>query len=128
MKYLTTWLLLVSIVIAESHSYIPEKYADLKQNWIYSVDWTISVQWNVKYLADQINAILYFVAMFYYNRNRINRATVVTFVLLCVLDLLMYLHNAKSLNYGSVYVWTFGLWAVIYYLQNKKHGKRYEKL
>lgn len=130
MKYLTTWLLLASIVIAESHTYIPEKYATLKQNWIYSVDWTIELRWNVKYLSDQINAILYFLAMFFYNKNTINKATVMTFIFLCCIDLVMYVHNAKTLYYGSAYVWTLGIWALVYYLLTKKykHGKRKQTL
>ena len=31
-RYATTWILILSIVIAESHSYIPEKYASKKEN------------------------------------------------------------------------------------------------
>lgn len=125
MKYLTTWLLLASIVIAESHTYIPEKYAKLKQNWIYSVDWTMEVQWNVKMLGDEINAILYAFAMLCYIPNRVNKAMVITFIFYCCVDLFMHLHNAKTLHYGSVYVWTLGIWTLVYYLltKNARHGK-----
>lgn len=114
-KYATTWLLIASIVIAEAHSYLPYEYAMKKENWIYSVDRTMEIQWNVKYLADQVNAVLYFVAMFFYNRNKVNKTTVLTFIILCIIDLGMYLHNYKTLHYGSVYVWTLGVWTVIYY-------------
>lgn len=127
-KYATTWLLILSIVIAESHSYIPEKYASKKQNWIYSIDWTMEVQWNVKYLSSEINAIIYFLAMFFYDRNKYNKATVVTFIFLCCIDLIMYLHNGKTLHYGSVYIWSLGIWAISYYIlyrkcKKLKHGK-----
>lgn len=119
-KYATTWLLILSIVIAESHSYIPEKYANKKENWIYSIDWTMEVSWNVKLLSHEVNGILYFLAMFFYNRNRVNKATVVTFIFSCCIDLIMYLHNGKTLYYGSVYVWTLGIWAVAFYaIRNK---------
>jgi hypothetical protein len=118
-KYLTTWLVLLSIVIAESHTYIPEKYAILKQNWIHTIDWTMTVRWNVKMLADEINAILYGFAMLCYNRNRINKATVITFIVLCCVDLPMYLHNGNTLYYGSVYAWLLGIWTLAYYLLTK---------
>lgn len=114
-KYGTTLILILSIVIAESYSYAG-KYAMVKQNWIYSVDRTMELQWNLKYAADQVNAILYFIAMFLYNKNRINKTTVVTFIILCFIDLVMYFHNFKTLHYGSVYVWTFIIWVILYYL------------
>lgn len=125
-KYATTWLLILSIIIAESHSYIseipffPKDFATRKQNWIWTIDWTMEVQWNVKFLADEINAILYFLAMFFYDRNNYNKATVVTFIFLCCIDLIMYLHNGKTLYYGSVYVWTLGIWAISFYTIRKK--------
>lgn len=119
-RYATTWLLILSIVIAESHSYIPEKYASKEQNWIRTINWTMTVSWNVKFLANEINAILYFLAMFFYNKNKYNKATVVTFIFLCCIDLIMYLHNGKTLYYGSVYIWTLGIWAVTFYaIRNK---------
>lgn len=114
-RYLTTWLLIFSIVIAESHSYLPERYALKKENWILTVDRTMEVRWNVKYLSDQTNAILYFLAMFFYNRNKVNKTTVLTFIILCLIDLVMYVHNFKTLHYGSVYVWSLGVWAVVFY-------------
>lgn len=113
-RYATTWILVISIAIAESHSYVPERYATEKQNWIYSIDRTMEIQWNVKYLSDQINAILYFLAMFFYNGNRVNRTTVVTFIILSIIELGMYFHNYKTLHYGSVYVWTLGIWFALY--------------
>lgn len=113
-RYATTWILVISIAIAESHSYVPQRYATKKQNWIYSIDRSMEIQWNVKFLSDQINAILFFLAMFFYNRNRVNRTTVVTFIILSIIELGMYFHNYKTLHYGSVYVWTLGIWFALY--------------
>ena len=113
-KYITTWLLILSIFIAESHSYTG-KYALLKQNWIWTIDRTMELQWNLKYLADQINAIIYFFAMYFYIPNRINRTTVISFIILCFVDLLMYFHNYKTLYYGSVYVWVTMVWVLLFY-------------
>lgn len=124
-KYATTWLLILSIVIAESHSYIseipylPKDFATRKQNWILTVDRTMEVQWNVKFLSDEINAVLYFLAMFFYNRNKYNKATVVAFIFLCFVDLIMYFHNYKTLHYGSVYIWGLGIWAATFYTIRK---------
>lgn len=114
-KYATTWLLIVSIIIAESWSYLPTKYAIVKQNWIWTIDRAMELQWNVKYLSLEVNAILYFFAMFFYNRNRVNKATVITFIALCFIDLGMYIHNYKTLHYGSVYVWVAGIWFFVFY-------------
>lgn len=119
-KYATTWILILSIVIAESHTYIPIEYAMRKENWILTVDVPMPVSWNVKYLSDEITAILYFVAMLFYNGNRVNRTTVITFIIFCVIDLGMYLHNYKTLHYGSVYVWMIGIWAFVFYMQSRK--------
>lgn len=114
-KYATTWLIILSIIIAESHSYIPERYATMKQNWILTVDRTMEVQWNVKYLSDQINVILFFLAMLFYNRNWWNKTSVITFIALCFIDLGMYFHNYKTLHYGSVYVWGAGIWVLVFF-------------
>lgn len=116
-KYLTTWLLVLSIVISESHSYVPDKYAEKKGNWIYSIDRPMELQWNIKFLSDEINMILYGVAMFFFKRNRINETTVITFIFLCCIGLGMYFHNFKTLHYGSVYVWTLGIWFVVHIRQ-----------
>lgn len=115
MKYATTWILILSIVIAESHSYLPSEYAIRKENWILTIDRTMEIQWNVKFLSDQVNFILYFLAMLFYNRNRVNKATVITFIILSVIELGMYFHNYKTLHYGSVYVWSLGIWLLVFY-------------
>lgn len=116
-KYATTWILILSIVIAESHSYLPDEYAMKKENWILTVDVSMPVSWNVKFLSDEITAILYFVAMLFYNGNKVNKTTVITFIILCVIDLVMYVHNYKTLHYGSVYVWLLGVWVLVFYRQ-----------
>lgn len=112
-RYATTWLLLASIVIAESHSYVGE-YGETHANWILTVDRTMPIKWNIKYLSDEINAIIYFVAMLLYIPNRVNKTTVITFIILCVIDLVMYFHNYKTLFYGSVYVWSAGIWMLVF--------------
>lgn len=113
-RYATTIILIISIVIAEAHSFVPDEYATKKQNWIYSIDRTMEIQWNVKFLGDQINLILYSLALFFYNRNKVNRTTVVAFICFSVIELGMYFHNYKTLNYGSVYVWTLVIWLLVY--------------
>lgn len=112
-KYATTWLLLISIFIAEAHSYVG-RCATVVQNWIYAVERPMEIQWNIKYASDQVNAIIYFVAMLLYLPNRINRTTVITFIILCIVDAAMYFHNFKTLYYGSVYLWTIILWLFLY--------------
>lgn len=113
-KYLTTWLLVLSIFIAESHSYTG-RYAMLQQNWVLTIDRTQELQWNVKDLSDEINAIIYFFAMYFYLPNRVNKTTAISFIILCVVDLAMWVHNYKTLHYGSVYVWVIVLWGLIFF-------------
>lgn len=113
-KYATTWILILSIIIAESYSFIPNEVAMRRENWIWTIDRTMEVSWNVKLLSDEINAILYFVAMLFYNSNRVNKTTVIAFIILCVIDLGMYIHNYKTLHYGSVYILALGIWLMIY--------------
>lgn len=123
MKIASTLIILVSIVIAEAHSYIPEPYASKVENWIRTVDWPMEVWWNAKMLGDEINSILYAFAMFLFIPNRVNKSTAVAFIFLCCVDLIMYLHNAKTLHYGSVYIWALGIWTLAYYLLTKKMQK-----
>lgn len=112
-KHITTWLLILSIFIAESHSYVGAAGEEIK-NWGWTVKWNIPLKWHIKYLADEINAIIYFVAMLFYTPNRVNKTTVITFIILCIVDLIMYFHNYKTLHYGSVYVWSTILWGFVY--------------
>ncbi len=118
-RYATTLLLILSIFIAESHSYTG-KYATLEQNWVMTLDRTQELQWNIKDVSDEINAIIYFFAMFFYMPNRVNKTTVISFIALCFVDLLMWFHNYKTLNYGSVYVWIIVVWGVIFFREEVK--------
>lgn len=118
-KYATTLLLVLSVFIAESHSYLGS-FSEIRQNWIFTLDRTMEMQWNVKHLSDQVNAIIYFFAMYFYMPNRRNKTTVLSFIILCFVDLLMYFHNYKTLYYGSVYVWISLLWLFIYYKDTVK--------
>lgn len=119
-KYLTTILLILSIFIAESHSYLG-RYSAVKQNWILALDRTMELSWNVKLLSDQINAVIYFFAMYFYIPNKVNKTTVTAFIILCFIDMAMYFHNYKTLNYGSVYVWVVITWVCIFYIEVIKH-------
>lgn len=119
-KHLTPILLILSIFIAESHSYLG-KYSGVRQNWILTLDRTMELQWNVKYLSDQINAVIYFFAMYFYIPNKINKTTVTAFIILCFIDIGMYFHNFKTLNYGSVYVWGVIVWVSLFFREEIKH-------
>lgn len=116
--------MVLSVVIAETHSYIPKEDAERKMNWVYSIDRTMELQWNVKFVSDQIVQIAYFLAMVFYRRNKINETTVITFIILCCIDLGMWFHNFKTLHYGSVYVWTLGIWFVVYGRQSIRKAVR----
>lgn len=114
MRYSTTWILIFSIFVAESHSCLGSK-GSVEYNWGWTVNWTMEMQWYVKYLSEEVNSILYFTAMFLYAPNKINQTTVLSFIILCFADLFMWIHNFKTLSYGSVYVWLIVVWGLLFY-------------
>lgn len=82
------------------------------------------VQWNVKYVTDELWFILMALAILYYVPNRVNRTTVKAYLVFCVLDLVMYFYNYKQEGYGWVYVALLITWITVY---NKKEVVWLEK-
>lgn len=89
----------------------------------------MTVQWNIKCAADQLNYILYFVAFLLYGKyhNNVNKSTAVTFICFMVLDAAMHFLNYKTFYYWVVYFLLAPIWSIVYYkLLNIDKQKRYE--
>lgn len=102
-QYLTTILLTASVLIGEVHTFW-EKLPVKQQNWILTIDRTMAVQWNVKFVSLQVNYILIAVALMYYHKNRLNVTAAAVFVLFQVADFLLYFYNYKTAGYGFIYI------------------------
>lgn len=72
------------------------------------------VQWNIKYITDELWFILMAIAILFYIPNRINKATVKAYLVFCVLDLVMYFYNYKQEGYEWMYMILLVSWVWIY--------------
>jgi len=129
-KYLTSILLWFSLLLSELHTFW-ENASKEKVNWIIGKFRPMTIQWNIKMVTDQLWYILIFVAMLYYERNRINKTTVLTFICFSVIDTAMYFINYKTYQYSIVYFILVILWILFYRAQGKKKERSsylYEQL
>lgn len=115
MRYATTWILLLTIVLGEVHTFWERQEPEV-ENWIIARYVPMTIQWNVKIAIDQLNYILYFVAAFYYGRypNRFNKITIKTFIWFMAIDMGMHFYNYKTFNYGYVYFILALIWLTLY--------------
>jgi hypothetical protein len=118
-KYATTLILALTIFIGELHTFW-ERSSYEAVNWIWKRSTPMALQWNIKFVALQVNYVLWFIAAYYYGKypNRGNKTTVITFIWLAVLDMGMYFYNYKTQYFGSVYLWLVVIWLLTYYWKN----------
>lgn len=112
-KYLTTILLCLTLPLTEVHNYWAG--TDENQNWIIAVPTFMPVRWNIRFAADQLIVIIYFLAWLLYYANKVNKTTVLAFFWLAVFDTFLYFWNYKTQGYGSIYLWFAGFWLLCYY-------------
>ena len=117
-RFLTTIILVITLPLGELHSYLAK---DTRvQNWIITVRRPMLVSWNIKFVEMEVVTILYFLAWLFYLKNRINKTTVVTFLILSIIDVGFYFYNYKLGGFGSVYLWFALIWLIIYYRHSIK--------
>lgn len=112
-KYATSLILWATIIIGEVHCLfagIPGAY-----NWIWRRNYPLTVQWNVWFVAKDINYILLLVAAGYWQRNRINILTLRVFTYFALIDFILYFYNYKTYEYGKVYLWMAAAWLLMYH-------------
>ncbi len=115
-KYRTTLLIWASLLVSELHSLWEN--CKVNQNWIFKERVVMSVQWNVKNVTDEIWFIMMALAILVYEKNRINRTTVLAYTAFCIIDMFMYFYNYKREGYGAVYTFLLIAWILIY-----NHGR-----
>lgn len=112
-KYLTSFLIALSFVVAELHCFwINDTRV---QNWILQRPTPMTIGWNVKHASDQLIWILVALSLLFYRPNRHNRTTVKVFVLWTIFDTCVYFVNFKTAGYGAMYLWLIAAWVIIFY-------------
>lgn len=115
-SYATSLILASTLLIGEIHTFW-EKAPVRYENWIIHAYKPMTVQWNVKFVGEEVNWILFMVAMWYFGRypNRVNKITVRVFIAVAIVDLGLYFWNFKTVDYHYVYFCMVIVWAVMYW-------------
>lgn len=77
------------------------------------------IQWNVKFLSAQVTTIFYFLAWIFYinNKNIVNNTTIKCFLVLAIIDTLVYFYNYKMYGFASMYFLAIIIWLLIYMIE-----------
>lgn len=124
-KYLTTILLAFTLPLGEIHTFWERNTT--VQNWIIARNVPMLIHWNVKLFTDQLLFIIIFVAAYFYDRNRINKATIQTFICFSILDSILYFYNYKTYGYGYVYILLPFIWITFYKWEQCNNLHRFGK-
>lgn len=117
-RYLSTLLLASTLIIGEIHV-LWEGGAARVQNWIWRVPVPMPLQWNIKYVCDQVNWIIVAIAIYKYTPSRVNKSAAATYIMFQITDTLLYFYNYKTYGYGWVYLWLI-LFGTVFYHWNCK--------
>jgi hypothetical protein len=113
MRYATTLLIWASLIVNEVHTFFEN--IDKEASWILTKDVPMLIQWNVKFIGDEVSGLLIALALLLYKKNRINDTTVKVFVAYWIIDLLLYFYDYKQPDsYKWVYLVILILWVLIY--------------
>lgn len=110
--YKTTLFIWFSLIVGEAHTFFENSKASA--NWIFNNYVYIPIQWNVKYAGNEIQNVLIALAFLFYRDNKVNKATIKTFLFYYILDLLFYFYNYKRDGYGVVYTLLLIFWIYTY--------------
>lgn len=102
-EVLTSLILFATIFVGELHNFWAGN--ETVQNWILFRPTPMPIEWNVKYLIQEVLPIMYFLAWIFYKDNPVNNAVIKSFLFLSVIDLAVYLVNFKTGEFGSIYFW-----------------------
>jgi hypothetical protein len=120
-QYYTTLLIWFSLLTSEVHTIW--EGSKVNANWILTKNVPMNLQWNIKYLTDEIWFVLLAASIYYYVPNKINRTTAKAYFCFCVVDLCMYFYNFKQEGYDSIYTFLLIAWIIIYnYGGNNRKG------
>lgn len=99
-------------------------------NWIWKNPRPMPIGWAMKYTADQLNWILIALAAYFLGvyPNRVNKTSMIVFLLWCILDCFAYFYNYKQIGYFAMYFWLPVAWLLIYYWRSKYSEKLWQIL
>lgn len=115
-KYATSLILWASLLISELHTLFGSQLT----NWILAKRVDMPLNWNIKYATDELWFVMMGFAILFYTPNRINRASVISYIVFCIIDLLMYFVNYKTEGYGAIYTALLITWIIVY-----NHGSKH---
>lgn len=75
----------------------------------------MSLQWNVWFVAKDLNFLLLLIAIRYWQPNKHNIITLRVFTYFAVIDFFLYFYNHKTYEYGKVYLWMASAWFLLFY-------------
>lgn len=118
MRYKTTILIWASLIVNEAHTFFEN--VTKEANWILTKKVPMLIQWNVKFVGEEVSGLLIALALLLYSKNKINDTTVKVFVLYWVMDLILYFYDYKGRDsYKWVYLVILISWILIY-----NHGSK----
>jgi len=115
-RYATTLIIWASLLLSELHTFWEN--STQTANWILTKRVEMVMQWNVKYATDEAWFVLMALALLVYEKNRINLATVKSYLVFTVCDVGMYFYNYKQEGYEWMYLILLITWIIFY------NGKR----
>ena len=108
MKYITTILIWVSLLVNESHTLF-EKSGNVNFHGV-----VMPLQWAVWFISNSVWGIIMGAAILLYQKNRTNEASVKAYIIFCTIDLIMLLVNYKQSGYEAIYTALLISWLLIY--------------
>ena len=108
MKYITSILIWVSLLVNEAHTLFTGRG---NVNFHGRV---MDIQWAAWFIGNSVWGVLMAAAILLYRPNRINITTVKAYLIFCSIDLAMLLINYKQAGYEGIYTALLISWILIY--------------
>lgn len=108
MRYATTILIWVSLLVNEAHTLFTGS-GNVNFHGV-----VMPLQWAVWFISNSVWGIIMGAAILLYQRNRTNEASVKAYLIFCTIDLIMLLVNYKQSGYEAIYTALLISWLLIY--------------
>jgi len=105
LKYATTIILWLSLIVTEIHSLVENTVATFNG---------MTLQWYLWLSGNEAAAVFIAAALYFYKENKINRTSVKAYFLFCITDMVMFFVNYKQDGYEAIYTLLLIFWILIY--------------